>query len=97
MALPQKLPLELMQTAWATALNPLIDAPLASSNLLEGVQLVIGANSVNHKLQRKLRGWSIVRINGVSSIYDTQDSNQLPDLTLALNSSAAVTVSILVF
>lgn len=42
-------------------------------------------------------GWRIVRINGSATIYDQQSQNTTPDLTLILNSSASVIVSLEVF
>ena len=48
-------------------------------------------------LQRPLQGWYIVRQRALASIYDTQDSNQNPSLTLNLTSNAVVSVDIAVF
>ena len=90
-------PLSLLQTAWATLINPILRNPRSSAIILDSVPLVIGANSIDHLLGRKLVGWSIVRQRALASIYDTQDSNPRPALTLTLVSSAAVTVDIEVF
>lgn len=87
----------LLQTTWSALLDPLLKKPQNSSNILESVPLVIGSNTVNHKLGRKLQGWSLTRQRAAASIYDTQDSNPTPDLTLVLVSSAVVTVNIEVF
>lgn len=102
MALPQfqndDKDLQLLQNAWATQLNPLLANPALKSLVLKGVSLASGSNTINHLLGRKLQGWSIVRQRGVAaSVYDNQDSNQLPQLTLVLVSSAPVNVDILVF
>jgi len=87
-----------MQTTWATQLNPLIKNPANNSSILQSVSLSAGSNTINHKLGRKLQGWALVRQRGVAaSVYDNQDSNQYPDLTLILVSSAPVVVDILVF
>ncbi len=95
--LPMKLPWDLAQTRWASILNPVIDNPLSSGIVLQSVSLNSGSNSVNHKLGRKLQGWFIVRQRAAASVYDTQDSNPTPDLTLNLVASAAVTVDLMVF
>jgi len=87
----------LMQTAWATQLNPVIANPLAQGRLIQNVSLVSGANVINHQLGRKLQGWILTRQRSAASIYDTQDSNTMPALTLQLTSSAAVTVDLFVF
>lgn len=87
----------LLQTTWAALIDPILGRRQNQSNILSGVSLVSGANTINHLLGRKLQGWKIVMQNASATIYDTQDANQSPELTLALNSSAPVTVSIEVF
>lgn len=78
-------------------LNKLLNLPLNSSVLLTEVSLAVGDNTINHLLARKLRGWYIVRKRANSDIYDKQDTNPLQTDTLILNSSAAVTVDLIVF
>ena len=87
----------LLQTKWATLINPVIDNPLVNGQILPSVSLVTGANVINHRLGRKLQGWFLTRVRGAVTIYDTQDSNTMPALTLDLNSSADVVVDIYVF
>jgi hypothetical protein len=89
--------LQLLQTSWAQQLNPVIELPTNKGHILKEITLSIGPNSINHLLGRKLQGWYIVRQRAASSLYDLQDSNQIPSFTLILNSSAAVTVDIFVF
>lgn len=95
--LPQKLPLDLMQTKWAQELNPVIANPILQNNILKNISLVSGANVVNHKLGRNLVGWQIIRQRSAASFFDTQDTNQTPELTLNLNASAPVIVDLVVF
>ena len=97
MSLPQGLTLAQTQNTWATALNPVVESPIVKGQLLTGIDLIVGDNSVNHKLGRKLQGWIIVGIDGLASIYDTQASNQMPNLTLNLVSDGEVTVNMWVF
>ena len=78
-------------------LNPLFDTPILGGIVLTNISLASGANTINHKLGKKLSGWLIVRQRASASIYDTQDTNQTPELTLKLNSSAAVVVDIYCF
>lgn len=88
----------LLQTKWASQLNPLLSNPISNGILLKSVILATGANVVNHKLGRKPQGWIITRYNGgTANLYDTQDNNQTPALTLNLTSSSAVSVDIYVF
>ena len=94
MQLPIKIPLELMQTRWASILNPLIAKPLNSMLILEGIALINGAVTFNHMLGRLQQGWIILDVNGAATIYRSQPFNAT---TLTLTSSAAVTVNVGVF
>jgi hypothetical protein len=96
-ALPQRLPLLQMQQQWATTLNPVIANPITQGLQLNNITITTGNNVVNHKLGRKLQGWFVVGINGVATIFDTQATNQMSDLTLNLTSSADVLVNLWVF
>lgn len=89
--------LSMMQTSWAKEINPILSNPANLSSILKNITLITGSNTINHLLGRKLQGWKIVRQRSSASIYDTQDSNLTPDLTLSLVSSAGVTVDIEVF
>lgn len=95
--LPKPLPYALHQTQWAQAIDPILTNPLNSASVLKSVSLVSGANVINHKLGAPLQGWWIVRQRAAASIYDTQDTNQMPQLTLNLVSSAPVVVDLAVF
>lgn len=95
--LPQKLPLEQMAPQWASQINPVISNPTNNASVLKDIALITGSTVVNHKLGRKLQGWRIVRIRAAATIYDTQDTNQTPQLTLVLVSSAPVTVDLEVY
>lgn len=89
--------LMLMQTGWSSQLNPILQSPLSSNNILTEVALAAGSNTINHKLQRKLQGWIIIRKRADAAIYDTQDQNVTPQNTLLLTSDVDVTVDLLVF
>jgi hypothetical protein len=78
-------------------LSPVLSAPLLNGALLQGQVLVTGDNTINHTLGRALTGWIIVRKRGTATIYDKQDTNSLPALTLVLNASAGETVDLCVF
>lgn len=88
---------QMMQNTWGSILGTLLARPANNSNILQSIHLTTGSNTVNHKLGQKLQGWTIVRQRAAASIYDTQDSNQTPALTLTLVSDADVTVDIEVF
>lgn len=89
--------LSLLQTTWAKQIDPVINFPPNKGIILKNVLLTTGSNVVNHQLGRKLQGWVIVRQRALASIYDTQDLNQMPDLTLLLTSSTNVNIDLLVF
>lgn len=96
--LPKKLTWDLAQDRWASILNPVLKNPTTSTLLLQNVILISGNNVVNHRLGRKLQGWYPVRFHGAyAQLYDTQDTNQSPELTLNLNASAGVTIDLVVF
>lgn len=86
-----------LQTQWAKLINPVVNNPTSNSLILSNVLLVSGDNVIDHKLGRELIGWEVVRIRSAASLYDTQDTNQYPELTLALHASAPVSVDLLVF
>ena len=90
-------PLSFLQSTWSTIIEPFLGNPSNDAHILTGVVLAIGSNTINHLLGRKLIGWRLVRVRALSNIYDTQDANARPALTLVLVSDAAVTVDIEVF
>lgn len=90
--------LSLLQTQWASVISPLLKSPLATPVILPSIRLATGANVISHRLGHKLQGWVIVRMRSAAvTVYDTQDTNRTPQLTLQLTSSGAATVDILVF
>lgn len=86
-----------LQTTWASALDPLLASEITQGHQLDNVPLVVGTNVISHKLGSKLRGWMVVGVNGVVSVYDLQASNPMPDLTLKLVSNAVVNVNLWVY
>jgi hypothetical protein len=96
--LPLRLTLAQMQNQWASIINPLLSNPAGNVSLLKSISLVSGSNTVNHLLGRELQGWYITRMrNAAAQIYDVQNTNPTPTLTLILHSSAPVVVDIAVF
>jgi hypothetical protein len=89
--------LSTVQRNLVRVLQPVFNTPTLGGNLLTSQTLATGANSINHGLGRNLNGWQIVRQRASANIWDSQDSNQTPNLTLALNSSAPVVVDIYCF
>lgn len=87
-----------MQNLWSSQLNPVLKNNIINGRLISSVPLTTGDNVVNHGLGRNLVGWFITRLrNSAPAIYDTQGSNQMPSLTLNLNSSGNVVCDIYVF
>lgn len=85
----------LLQNKWSSEINPMLKNPSLDSIILKSVPLVLGPNQVNHMLGRTLQGWRIVRRRLYTpgggfvpyDIYDSQDENQQPKLTLFLQCS----------
>ncbi len=75
-------------------LNDLLNMPLNNSVLIKGVVLAIGNNTINTTLGRTQQGYLITDQNAVSSFYRSAPFNST---ALTLNSSAVVTIDILVF
>lgn len=96
MSLPQKQPLSLMQTSWATQLDPVIANLLVQGQLLTGQTLINGTTVINHKLGRQPQGWFLVSPQASATVYQAA-SQPNPTLTLTLVSSAALTTSLWVF
>lgn len=90
---------QLMQNSWATRLNPLLANPMNACVILKNISLLSASNPnvVNHKLGKGLQGWFIVGQNAQANLWDSQASNQTPQLTLNLNTSADVIVTLAVF
>lgn len=88
--------LTLLQSRWASQLDPIVENPLLKGVILRGVSLAIGDNTVDHKLQRKPQGYIVVRtLIAASQIFEKESS--MPTLNIVLNSSAACVADILVF
>lgn len=93
--LSSKLPWELAQTKWSSTLNPVLALPILNGVLL--TDIVLAANeplAINHMLQRKQLGWMITDVTGNAVVWRTAAFNAL---TLTLEASANVTISIWVF
>lgn len=90
----EDLTLSLIQSRWASIINPYLQNPLNQGQLIKNVALASGTTIVNHGLGRMMQGWYVTDINGSATIYRSQPFN---DLTLTLVSNAAVTVSLAVF
>lgn len=89
--------LTLMQNKWSAILNPVVANPSSNVSILKNVLLTTGSNTINHLLGRNILGWRLVRLRGLASIYDQQDTNPRPSLTLVLISNADVSADIEVF
>ena len=94
MALPQKLPLDLMQTAWATELNPLIKNVITKGNLITNIKIATGVNVINHLLSKQQTGYFITDIDAAVTLYRSQPLN---NKTLTLTASGPCTIALWVF
>lgn len=97
MRLPLRLSWDMASERWASILAPFIAFPPNNGLVLKNIALVTGTNVVSHRLGRVLQGWKPTRVRALAALYDLQDSNQTPELTLVLVSDANVTVDLEVF
>lgn len=78
-------------------LNPVFNTPILNGTLLQNVSLVVGQNTIEHRLGRKLVGWMVTRQRSFAEIYDNQDANPLPTRTLFIVTGNDVIVDLYVF
>lgn len=88
--------LQMLQSQWKSEIDPVLTNPLLAGNRLKNIPLVVGDNSINHKLSRAYQGYIITGLRGqFSQIIEV--TSQRPDLNIILNSSAVCTIDIYVF
>lgn len=92
--LPQKLPLELMQTKWAAEINPVLSNQLNNVNILVGIDLITGVNVINHLLGRQMQGWFLTDLTAAITYFR---SAPFSNTILTLTCSGPATVNIGVF
>lgn len=85
------------QTKWPGTLNPLLANPLTAGAILSDIKLTAGANNIPHLLGRPMVGYIVILNSASITYYDSQSTNQRPNLFLILNSSGPATVSLYVF
>lgn len=95
--LTTKLPWDQAQPRWASILNPVLANPIVGGQLLEGIKVSSGNNTINHGLGEKLQGYIVVLNSANVTFYDRQSTNPMPDKTLVLVASGAATISLYVF
>lgn len=89
------LPLELMQTRWASTLNPLLALPIVAGIQIDNISLVSGVPMpVNHLLSRMPQGWIVTDIDSNAAVWRSAPFNKS---TLVLESNDDVTISIWVY
>jgi len=80
------------------AISQLPSTDIVQGRLVKDVSLLSASTvKVSHKLGRPVVGWFIVRQRASAIIWDSQDSNSTPSLTLDLKCSANVVVDLWVF
>lgn len=84
----------MMETQWASQLNPLLSLPTSSPSLLKNITVKSGSNTINHLLGRTPQGWAVVDQNAAITFFRSAEFNEK---TLTLTSSGAGIISLLVF
>jgi hypothetical protein len=97
MSLPQKLPLDLMQTQWAQQLNPLLLNILTQGVAITGIKLAANTPLViPTTLSRMQQGW-IVTDNTANTPIWRPPGTPFNSTNLTLQSNLATTISLWVF
>ncbi len=79
------------------ALNGVQMVPINSGQFTEKLALVVGDNTIEHKLGRKVTGYSVASQNAASAFYDNLQTGTDLGLNFTLNSSAVCTVILWVY
>lgn len=78
------------------AINELNRSEILAGRLVQNIVIVSGTpKSVDHRLNRKFKGWIVVEKGAEADIWSSVATS--PEKTLILNSSANVTCSLWVF
>lgn len=80
------------------SIQPMVQKIQNDSLILKNITLKAANNptAVNHTLGRILLGYNVM-LKGNAVVWDSQDSNKSPQLTLLLNTSADVTINLEVY
>jgi hypothetical protein len=93
--LPQKLPYDLMLTAWAKLLNPMLDNAIMQGTALDPITLNAGyEKGIPIKINRTQQGWIITDQLSNANVWRTRPFNAS---TLYLQASADTTITIWVY
>ena len=77
-----------IEQAVANTLDPIVAIPWMGGVLLEDVSLTSGANTIDHKLGREIRGWFVVRIQGATATYPVETASDSTSLSLTIGANA---------
>lgn len=95
MSLQQRLPYELMLTAWAQQINPLLANPIMQGVAITGVTLAATTPiNIPTTLNRTQQGWFLTDNTANAVVWRTQPFNTT---TLILEASVATTINLWVF
>lgn len=82
-----------LQTNIEQAIAGAIKSEILDGRQIDNVALINGYTVIDHKLDRNLRGWILVDVQGAANIYRANSDEKI----LRLHSSAATTVSLWVY
>lgn len=86
-----------LQDNIANSFNQFEKLPQLDSVIVKNVAITTNDTIINHKLNREVQGWQIVRQNANAVVYESSTVNTQPSSTIILKASANCTVSILFF
>lgn len=82
-----------LQNSLARIFLDLLGLEILNGRLIEDVEVTTSTATVNHGLNRELKGWIVVKKNADRRVWQTD----ITSTTLTLDASATVTVSLWVF
>jgi hypothetical protein len=79
------------------ALGPILSNPLLNGVLLRNLNVQTGNNLIAHKLDRKPLGFFVIRKRANINVWDSQDTEKLPNRFFSLESSGNGSIDIIIF
>ena len=89
--------LETTQSNSESLWNDIRNHPLLKGRLIENIEITTASLNVEHKLNRKPRGYIVVKKNANINIFDNALSDSLAKKFINLDASGSGTITIWVF
>lgn len=77
--------------------NSILNKKILDGQLLEDIDLTTSFQNIEHKLNRAVIGYIVVKRNADSRVWDNEANNTKKELFLTLKANVSVTVSLWIF